>query len=249
MSYEGKKYPLALCFRVDAFGCWEPELPPLTGEHLRSTPQAEIKARWPYLFVTEASHLVHKFLLDHESSQVGRVAGQEYDGKEGPHGHHDLAGGPFRILDRHGVVEHQAPKEPYSFSNRKRRPVGCCKWQKDILSAFSLSQNAHLWVSNNYAVAPATLKVARRQNYITVCPIMAPEPQPRWALSSLKIHILPIHSWLFAKLLKKKKKRKGGRREGGRKGKWLCKMWVWMRSSVTTCFKFEFDFRLGEPIS
>ena len=40
---------------------------------------------------------------------------------------HDLAGGPFRILDRHGVVEHQAPEEPNSFSNCKRRPMGCCK--------------------------------------------------------------------------------------------------------------------------
>lgn len=71
--------------------------------------------------------MVHKFLLDHESSQVGRVAGQEYDSEEGPHRHHDLAGGPLGVLHRHGVVEHQAPEEPYSFANRKRRPVGCCK--------------------------------------------------------------------------------------------------------------------------
>ena len=71
--------------------------------------------------------MVHKLLLDHESGQVGCVAGQEDDGEEGPYGHHDLAGGPFRILDRHRVVEHQAPEEPNSFSNRKRRPMGCCK--------------------------------------------------------------------------------------------------------------------------
>lgn len=69
--------------------------------------------------------------------QVGCVAGQEDDGEEGPHGHHDLAGGPFRILDRHRVVEHQAPEEPNSFSNRKRYPWGAANDRKDILRASS----------------------------------------------------------------------------------------------------------------
>lgn len=113
---------LALCFTVDRFG-WAL----LRRERLRSTLWVVGEVRWPYLFVTEAGHLVHKFLLDHESGQVGCVAGQEDDGEEGPHGHHDLAGGSFGVLDRHGVVEHQAPEEPYSFSNCKRRSMGCCK--------------------------------------------------------------------------------------------------------------------------
>lgn len=129
LKWRGEETPLPLCL---SGWVWltAPELLPSEGRTFVIPPQAERIARSPYLFVTEASHLVHKFLLDHESGQIGRVAGQEYDGKEGPHGHHDLAGGAFRILDRHRVVEHQAPKEPDSFSNRKRRPMGCCKQQK-----------------------------------------------------------------------------------------------------------------------
>ena len=142
---------------------------PLSREHLTSTPQAEMKAKWPYLFVTEASHLVHKLLLDHEGSQVGCVAGQEDDGEEGPHGHHDLAGGPFRILDRHGVVEHQAPEEPNSFSNCKRRPMGCCKWQEGHSQRIL---KTHTW---EHALAPATLKAVRRQVYLIT--VLGPQPR------------------------------------------------------------------------
>lgn len=141
------KNPLALCF---SGWIWmtAPDSLPSEGRAFAIRPQAERIARSPYLLVTEARHLVHKFLLDHEGSQIGCVAGQEYDGKEGPHGHHDLAGGAFRILDRHGVVEHQAPKEPYSFSNRKRRPVGCCKRQKG-----HSQQLPKMRVFNNYSMA------------------------------------------------------------------------------------------------
>ena len=142
---------------------------PLSREHLTSTPQAEMKAKWPYLFVTEASHLVHELLLDHEGSQVGCVAGQEDDGEEGPHGHHDLAGGPFRILDRHGVVEHQAPEEPNSFSNCKRRPMGCCKWQEGHSQRIL---KTHTW---EHALAPATLKAVRRQVYLIT--VLGPQPR------------------------------------------------------------------------
>ena len=165
-----------------------------------------MKAKWPYLFVTEASHLVHKLLLDHEGSQVGCVAGQEDDGEEGPHGHHDLAGGPFRILDRHGVVEHQAPEEPNSFSNCKRRPMGCCKWQEGHSQRVL---QTHTW---EHALAPATLKAVRRQVYL----ITVPGPQPQ-VLFSLKISVLPtfLYCWLFATFLKRKGK-KGRQTEEGR---------------------------------
>ena len=66
----------------------------------------------PHLLVAEAGDLVHVLLLDHEGGQVGSVAGQEDDGEEGPHRHHDLTGGALGVLHRHGVVEDQAPQQP-----------------------------------------------------------------------------------------------------------------------------------------
>ena len=65
-----------------------------------------------YLVVRQSGDLVDKLLLDHESGQVGSVRGQEDDGEEGPHGHDELTGGAFRVLDWHRVVEDQTPQQP-----------------------------------------------------------------------------------------------------------------------------------------
>lgn len=75
------------------------------------------------LLIAQPRDLVHKFLLDHEGSQVGCVAGQEDDRKEGPDRDHDFAGGAFRVLHRHRVVEHQAPQEPHGLPDGEGGPV------------------------------------------------------------------------------------------------------------------------------
>lgn len=81
-----------------------------------------------YLLVWETSHLVHIFLLDHESSQVSSVGGQEDDSKEGPHRHHDLTGGAFGILNRHRVVKDQTPQQPDGLTDGERWTVRL--WKK-----------------------------------------------------------------------------------------------------------------------
>jgi len=70
------------------------------------------RGRPSYLFVRQPGDLVHVLLLDHEGGQVGGVGGEEDDGEEGPHRHHDLTGGAFGVLHRHGVVEDQTPQQP-----------------------------------------------------------------------------------------------------------------------------------------
>lgn len=79
-----------------------------------------------HLSVTEPGHGVHVLLLDHEGGQVGCVAGEKDDGKEGPHQNHDLAGGAPRILHRHRVVEHQGPQQPDGFPNGEGRASRAC---------------------------------------------------------------------------------------------------------------------------
>ena len=93
-----------------------------------STPQPSIIASNSHLFVWQARHLVDVLLLDHEGSQVGSVGGQEDDSEEGPHWHHDLAGGTFRILHRDGVVENQTPEQPDGLADGEGGTARLWEW-------------------------------------------------------------------------------------------------------------------------
>lgn len=79
-----------------------------------------------HLPVAEPRHGVHVLLLDHEGGQIGCVAGKKDDREEGPHQHHDLAGGAPRILHWHGVVEDQGPQQPDGFPNGEGRATRAC---------------------------------------------------------------------------------------------------------------------------
>ena len=92
------------------------------------TPQPSIIASYSHLFVWQARHLVDVLLLDHEGSQVGSVGGQEDDSEEGPHWHHDLAGGTFRILHRDGVVENQTPEQPDGLADGEGGTARLWEW-------------------------------------------------------------------------------------------------------------------------
>lgn len=154
--------------------------------------------------------MVHKLLLDHEGSQVGCVTGQKNDSKEGPHRHHDLAGCAFRVLDRYRVVEDQAPEEPYSFSNCKRRPMGSCRDRKNSYSILTECMCVHARVCAGERVqwhSPVALEGWKTEAWHYYDFPLSPEAYCSQLLFGFKIISIFLtfpSKWIFTTFLKKK---------------------------------------------